>query len=104
MEFNEDVPYAVLQSLPDSGLENLNFYGVMLLIQSQESKTLLVVGMIAILMIFFLGVQCFCRNEETSPDEPVEEEEEEEEKEEEEEQARGLFSQATGNIMSFFGR
>ena len=101
MEFNEDVPYAVLQSLPDSGLENLNFYGVMLLIQSQESKTLLVVGMIAILMIFFLGAQCFCRNEETSPDEQVEEEEEEVEQEE---QARGLFSQATGNIMSFFGR
>ena len=52
-----------------------------------------------------LGAQCFCRNEETSPDEPVEEEEEEEEeKEEEEEQARGLFSQATANIISFFGR
>ena len=95
MEFNEDVPNAVLNLLPDSVQENLNFYGVMLLIQSQESKTLLWIGMIAILLISFLGAQCFCRNEETSPDEPVEEEEEE--------QARGLFSQATDNIMSFFG-
>ena len=92
MEFNEDVPYAVLQSLPDSGLENLNFYGVMLLIQSQESKTLLVVGMIAILMIFFLGAQCFCRNEEASSyDRPFEEEK------------RGLFCQIIDETMPFFG-
>ena len=95
MEFNNDVPTAVLNLIPDSAQENLNFYGVMLLVQSQESKTLLWIGMIAVLLIFILGAQCFSRNEETSPDEPVEEEEED--------QARGLFSQATDNIMSFFG-
>ena len=61
--------------------------------QGQGSQTLFWIGMMAILMIVFLGAKCFCINEEQVVEEPVEEEV----------HPRGLFSQVIEKTMSFFG-
>ena len=93
---NEDVPYAVVLELVPSGSrppESWDFYSFVLLIQGQESQTIFWIGMMAILMIAFLGAKCFCKNEEQVVEEPIEEEV----------QPRGLFSQVIDKTMSFFG-
>ena len=61
--------------------------------QGQGSQTIVLTGMMAILMIAFLGVKCFCKNEEQVVEEPIEEEV----------HPRGLFSQVIDKTMSFFG-
>ena len=92
---NEDVPYAVVLELLPSGSrpsESWDLYSFVLLIQGQRSQTLVWIGMIAILMITFLGIKCFGRNEELV-EEPVEVQV----------HPRGLFSQVIDKTMSFFG-
>ena len=93
---NEDVPYAVVLDLVPSDLHPPTLescYGVLMLIQGQGSQTIVWIGMMAILMIAFLGAKCFCKNEEQVVEEPVEEEV----------HPRGLFSQVIDKAMSFFG-
>ena len=93
---NEDVPYAVVLELVPSDLHPPTLescYGVLMLIQGQGSQTIVWIGMMAILMIAFLGAKCFCKNEEQVVEEPVEEEV----------HPRGLFSQVIDKAMSFFG-
>ena len=93
---NEDVPYAVVLDLVPSDLHPPtpeSCYGVLMLIQGQGSQTIVWIGMMAILMIAFLGAKCFCKNEEQVVEEPVEEEV----------LPRGLFSQVIDKAMSFFG-
>ena len=100
---NEDVPYAVVLDLVPSDLHPptpeswdgaaYRCYTLLLLIQGQGSQTIVWIGMMAILMIAFLGAKCFCKNEEQVVEEPVEEEV----------HPRGLFSQVIDKTMSFFG-
>ena len=97
---NEDVPYAVVLDLVPSDLhpptpESIpTFYPCnVLLIQGQGSQTIVWIGMMAILMIAFLGAKCFCKNEEQVVEEPIDEEV----------HPRGLFSQVIDKTMSFFG-
>ena len=93
---NEDVPYAVVLELhSDSSPENWDFDNLVLWIQSQDPKTLIGIGMIAISMLTILGAKFFSRNEE--PVEVVEE------PIEEVVLPRGLFSQVIEKTMSFFG-
>ena len=88
---NEDVPYAVVLDLPsDSSPEKWDFDALVL--SSQEFHILLGIGMVAILMITFLGAKCFSRNEEPVEALVVEEI-----------PPRRLFSQVIDKTVSFFG-
>ena len=88
---NEDVPYAVVLELPsDSSPENWDFDALVL--SSQEFHILLGIGMVAILMITFLGAKCFSRNEDPVEALVVEEI-----------PPRRLFSQVIDKTVSFFG-
>ena len=89
---NEDVPYAVVLDLvPPESIPTL--YPCNFLLIGQGSQTIVWIGMMAILMIAFIGAKCFCKNEEQVVEESVEEEV----------HPRGLFSQVIDKTMSFFG-
>ena len=83
----------VLELLPSGSTphKSWDFDAFVLWIQSQEPQTLVGIGLFAILMITFLGVKCFGRNEELV-EEPVEEKV----------HPKGLFSQVIDKTMSFF--
>ena len=71
----EDVPYALVLDLPGSNplTEDIWFVdAIYLWIQSLELQTLVGIGMIAIVLIAFLGAKCLSKNEEPV-EEPVEE-------------------------------
>ena len=100
----EDVPYALVLDLPgslgsDPLTEDIWFVdAIVLWIQSLDPQTLLGIGMIAILIITFLGAKCLSQNEE-----PVQEPVEVLEEPCVEVRFRGIFSQIIVKVSHIFG-